>query len=529
MSNGIQAPQLSEVLGEVKDIFFGGWRYRWPAISVMWVCCVIGWLVVLSMPNIYEASSRMFIDTESSLDPLLQGLAVDTNQIDEAMVQVRSLTSRPSMERIATIAGIVPVDSTPAQLQGIVQKLQEDVTLTLDTNQVLSVMYENSDKGAALSVVSQLMDGFVEGLLRVNRTDTDSAQEFLETKLAEYGDLLIEAENNLAEFKRQNIGRMPGAGQDYFTRLQEEENRLAQLQLAYQLAQDRRSELLRQIEGESPVFGILSASGADQPTSRKALEYEAELQRLRIQYTDSHPEIVRIKGIIAEMNEKDALESSSGVGGGGEPSLDENPVYQNMKIQLSAAELELSDLKIQRETQRRLVEDLRNKVDIIPDVEANLKKLNRDYDVNKAQYDALLQRLELSRLTEAAEAQSNIDFRVIDPPIVTPFPVGPERPLFMTIVLIISIAAGLGLALVLSFIRPVFYSPRGLERHFNVPVLGGVEYVSSAEDSAQRKKSSIMTAAYFGGIIVIYILMITFNQTGANFISSLMQSGGAFT
>jgi len=329
MSNGIQTPQLSEVLGEIRDICFGGWRYRWPAITVMWVCCVIGWLVVLSMPNIYEASSRMFVDTESSLDPLLQGLAVDTNKIDEAMVQVRSLTSRPSMERIATIAGIVPVDATPTQLQGIVQKLQEGVSINLDTNQVLSVLYQNSDKGAALSVVSQLMDGFVEGLLRVNRTDTDSAQEFLEKKLGEYAELLVAAEDRLAEFKRQNMGRMPGAGEDYFTRLQEEETRLAQLELSYQLASDRRAELLRQIQGETPVFGMVtkgaSTGAADTPASRQLMEYEDELRRLRIQYTDSHPDIIRIQAIIEELSAESGYASAASTGTSDAAGLNENP------------------------------------------------------------------------------------------------------------------------------------------------------------------------------------------------------------
>jgi len=176
---------------------------------------------------------------------------------------------------------------------------------------------------------------------------------------------------------------------------------------------------------------------------------------------------------------------------------------------------------VQRANQKEVVNDLRSKIDIIPEVEASLMSLNRDYSVNKAQYDLMLQRLESSRLTEAAEEQTNIAFRVIDPPVVASNPAGPPRVLLMTVVLIFSIGSSLALALLMSYSRPVFYSIRSLENHFRIPVLGGIEHVDSEADIAARRFSAIMVTIALVSIICVYGLGVVFNQAVARFITGL--------
>ena len=41
----------------------GMWRYRWQAVVVMWVISIAGWIGVYSMPDVYEANARVFVDT----------------------------------------------------------------------------------------------------------------------------------------------------------------------------------------------------------------------------------------------------------------------------------------------------------------------------------------------------------------------------------------------------------------------------------------------------------------------------------
>ena len=156
-------------------------------------------------------------------------------------------------------------------------------------------------------------------------------------------------------------------------------------------------------------------------------------------------------------------------------SLDMNPVYQNLRMQLSQADADLAEMRGQIGAQQGLVNDLRSRVDAIPEIEAELVRLDRDYEVNKKQYDTLVQRLESARISEDAEQSSeNVKFRVIEPPAVPFEPSGPKRLALDTLVLLAALGAGVGLAVLLAQLHPTFTSRDVLEKVTGIPVLGSV-------------------------------------------------------
>jgi hypothetical protein len=95
----------------------------------------------------------------------------------------------------------------------------------------------------------------------------------------------------------------------------------------------------------------------------------------------------------------------------------------------------------------------------------------------------------------------------------------------MTIVLMLSLGAGGGLALLLSFTRPVFYSIRSLEERFDIPVLGGILYVDSETDIAARRKSAITLGGYLTALLGIYGLVIVFEDVISQFLSGFISIG----
>src|SRR4029078_13005348 len=87
-------------------------------------------------------------------------------------------------------------------------------------------------------------------------------------------------------------------------------------------------------------------------------------------------------------------------------ALDINPVYQNLKLELSRVQVELAELRQQIAEKESAVATLKSRVNTVPETEAELTRLNRDYEVNKAQHQALLQRLESARLSQSAETST---------------------------------------------------------------------------------------------------------------------------
>ena len=272
---------------------------------------------------------------------------------------------------------------------------------------------------------------------------------------------------------------MPSQGKDYFQRLQEAVQQLQQTQLTLEEAKKRRDELKKQLKGSEPTFGIeTSPSQFNSPLDQRIQSLEERRDNLLLQYTPQHPDVIALNRTISDLKKQRQKEMEAMAGNQDANSINNNPVYQQMKIQLGTAEADLAALQARYDEQEKGVMKLRRMVDTIPQVEADLAQLNRDYDVNKKNYEELLARLESARLSQQADQQAdNIKFKIIDPPRVPTTPSAPNRPLYMSVVLLGGIFAGIALAIFMSQVRMTFDTRRSLSEATGLPVLGSVSVV----------------------------------------------------
>jgi hypothetical protein len=115
----------------------------------------------------------MFIDTTSTLGKVLAGDVVKMDTLAEANIMLRSLASRPSLEAIASRTGKLFGGESASEVEYVIREFQGNLDISLDRSQVLQVAYRDADPEIALAVASQLVDAFIEGLLVVNRGDSD--------------------------------------------------------------------------------------------------------------------------------------------------------------------------------------------------------------------------------------------------------------------------------------------------------------------------------------------------------------------
>jgi polysaccharide chain length determinant protein (PEP-CTERM system associated) len=533
-SNGTQGGlDPAELIDYLRGLLWGCWRFRWPAVALAWGLCVVGWAIVFLQPDVYRASARVYLDTESTLRPLLQGLAVNTNALGTANMMTRVVMSRPNLERLIDDAGLRSPDGEGPTTEALLDHLRRSIELDWESGDVVKVTYQNTDGQKALTVVSALLNSFISGAQGKGVTDAAAAKSFLDEQRSDYARRLNEAEEKLAEFKQKNVGLMPDDGVDYFARLQEADNKLQDISSKLRVAKNRRAELQRQLEGEEPVFGLVPSTDGtplgDSQESRQIAQFEAQLAELRLKYTDTHPDIVAITKTIEDLRARQAESAASQAGRARAYSpLDLNPVYQQMKMQLSQTDVMIAQLETQRSEQAGVVAGLRRKVDTVPAIEAELKRLTRDYDFTRKQYEELLSRVESARISDAAEeSRSETTFRVIDPPTLPPVPVGPPRGLLSTGVLLMALAAGAALAFGLNLVRPVFFTGRDLERRFGVPVLGAVRIVREPAEQAAMRRNSLLLAGSVAGLIAAYaVLLISWLALQANAMSAAVGVAG---
>ena len=494
---GAQGNQVvRELLTVLEAHVRGMWRYRWRALLVTWVLFAAGWIGVSLMPPVYEASARIYVDTENAIVPLLRGIAPTSNVLNEVTVVTREMLSRPNLAEVARSTDLDLRASDEAEFEDLLAELKDSISVAGNRDNIYSIQYQDVSRQKAVAVVDSLVNTFVEQSLGANRTESSQAQSFLQDQINDYEARLTEAEDRLAKFKRDNVEFMPDQRGDYFSRLQSAEATLEATRGRLRLAQERRMELMRQIEGEEPVFGIMpseTSAGGTGATGAKIRELERQLEELRLRYTDKHPQITQILETISLLEEQQAEEMQAAAALGGGPttpaSLETNPVYQNMRIQLTNTEVEIASLRAEMGQQQSEVQRLRTLVDTVPQVEAELGRLNRDYDVVKATYDQLLAQLETANIGEDVEQSiDEVQFRIIDPPFAGLAPAGPQRQLMLSGILLVALGAGLGLTFLLNQLRPVFFTGRAVTAVSGLPLLGAVSLFLSQDEWRKKRR-----------------------------------------
>lgn len=485
---------MQEALAQFASYVLGVWRHRWVALIIAWIIALAGWAYVWRLPEYYVASARVHVDTNTVLGPVLRGLAIapDTNQ--RISLLSRTLLSRPNMEQLARMTDLDLHVTNEAQKEALIQRLQSSITLQGDRNNrsLYSISVTDSDRETARRIAQSLINIFIETSMSDKREDSFGAETFLDRSLAESEQRLIEAENRLARFKQENVEVLPGQGGDYYSRLQGARNALAQARLELREAEYRRAELERQMQDGAPLFGDSSylPDSAQTPLDERLNTLRSRLDELSFRYTDRHPEVVRLKNQVAELEQQrsDAI-AAMREHGVASPNALNSPVYQSIRSLLAQAEAQVAELQVRVAEYEGRVEELAQRVHQIPEIEAQMKQLDRDYNVIARQHQQMLERRESVRLS--GEVQSNVGdvhFRVIDPPFVPRNPGKPNKLLLNGGVLVVALGGGFAFAFLLALINPVVTDPRMLGHSTGLPVLGTVTLNRSREEKKQEAR-----------------------------------------
>jgi polysaccharide chain length determinant protein (PEP-CTERM system associated) len=476
-------------------------KYRWHAVVITWVVALIGWAVVLRLPNQYEASARVYVDTQSILKPLLSNMTTVPNLEQQVTFMRRTLISRPNVERLMRMVDLDVKAKDTKEHDKIVDELMSQIKITgTERDDIYTLTYISDNPKLGKDVVSSLLTIFVEGSFSGKKQDSEKAVQFIDDQIKTYEEKLAAAENSLKEFKLKNLGMLPGGGSgtgDFGGQLQTATDQLSQARLELAEAEQARNAIRRQIDGEPAKPGTVTVDPTlvDPELEARIAQAQKNLDNLRLQFTEQHPDVIANRRLLDQLmaqkadlakNKKRSLD----------PGASYSPMLQQLNVSLSQAEARVASMRARVAEYENRVARLRNQSTTAPEIEAQFAQLNRDYTVNRENYQKLVERRESARLSgDLSSATDMLQFRVIDPPTVPNHPSGPNRLRLFSLVFVGALVAGLAVAFLMSQLRPTFLSQSTLRDVTGLPVLGSIGMNWTPEQTVKRKRRLLALAS----------------------------------
>jgi polysaccharide chain length determinant protein (PEP-CTERM system associated) len=301
-------------------------------------------------------------------------------------------------------------------------------------------------------------------------------------------------------------------------RLEGARENIETMRLDYNDAIAQRDQLKRQLAATPQFIAVDAVSpyamiATGSPLQQRIRALQTHLDELRLQYTDNYPDVVQTKAALEALvkQQRDAGGDSNDPGGeatAGKAQIP-NEVHSQLALRVTEAETRVEQAKRKLGEAQALYDDLQKKASEAPKVEADFTNLNRDYEVLKSSYDALLQRRESARIAAAADSTTEpVQFRLIAAPEVPARASGPKRAIFNTLVLFFGLGAGMGFVILLAKVEDRVATPDDLHQLGDYPILGCVSTVLTAARKIALRHELQRFAGATAGLAIAFVILL---------------------
>ncbi|HSL82829.1 MAG TPA: Wzz/FepE/Etk N-terminal domain-containing protein [Thermoanaerobaculia bacterium] len=422
------------------------------------------------LPPTYEAEA--LIEFEPSFEPGHDHGAVPHDlTVQHQLPRIQDVVYRRSLlERVIHQNDLFP-ESPGAETAAELTELKSRIGIRVVGERTFELGYEDRDPQRVVRVTSDLS----RLLLATTRTEreqrAEASSEFIEAQIEPVKARLQEQERAIEEYKSRWITEIPEQVPTSLKLLETTHERMAGVSKSISDDEARRVAILRELS-ELERQGV-NEKAAKSPAEARLDELRMELRQLERRYTDRHPEVVRARSEIEE------LERAIAQGGMASAAAPEPSPLQVRSMQLRA-ELDAVGDRLEsarRERQALLAESgsYQSRVEAAPRHEAALAALHREYTTTQEQYHSLLERLRSSRLAEDREkTQQGGVFRIVEPPRVPAAPASPNRLRLILMGLLAGLGLGVGAAFLTEQVDPSFRDVDDVESSLRLPVLAAV-------------------------------------------------------
>jgi uncharacterized protein involved in exopolysaccharide biosynthesis len=539
-----QDPGISELIGFL--------RRRWVAMALVALAlAVVGLPIVFTLPPTYQSTATILIEEQGIPRDLVRSTI--TSYADER-IQVIG-------QRVMTRATLLPIvekfdlyrkERTYGSNEEVLERMRRDIRVVPVSADITDrqsgsrtaatiafrLTYSSPDPAKAQRVANELVSLYLSENIRSRQQRVGETQSFLAEEAARKGKEITELEARLAEFKRDNAGRLPelmalnmqlrdraeaeideidrrirsleerriyldsqrillkeaaqppgDASRDPEERLRILRNQLVSAEGIYGASHPDVQRLRREVAALEKSTGSAGAG----PDAEKLDEARLELRRLSERYAPDHPDVLKQKRVV------ESLEQAQAQGSAQPPrsaSARPNAGVISLDAQIQAANQEIRDLRARRVEVASRMAAYGKSIRETPGVEQVYRDLVRDYDNAMRKYQELrAKQMEADVAVELEKDRKGERFSLIEPPQFPEKPSEPNRRKLLAMAMIGSIGGGLGAGVLAESMNRTVTSPRSLASLLEAPVLGVVPRVQDEAARARRRRWLLLALA----------------------------------
>ena len=495
-------------------------RRKWLALVVFVAVLAATIGVTGNLPNVYESAATVLVEHQQATKNIT-GAAADSQDAWLRVSQletwlrtvIQHVLSRSQLSDLITRLDLYPDLRRTAGMDAAVEHMRHDVRFQFkgvrqptgdDATIAFSLSYRGRDPDTVARVANALAVMYVDENTKIREQQIAGTTAFLRAQLDTAQRDLEQQEQRIADFKVRHNGELPE---------QQAANLAALGQFNQQLIVNiqRRDTLARQ---RLEIPGVAGDS-----LSARLAKLHQQLADLRAHYTDAHPDVVRVKAEIADLERHVAAD-------GGRRAGAEDATGRPL-VKDPAVEAELAALRSDEQGLRSQIAAYQQRIENTPVIGQELQQLTRDYTAASDLYQTMLQRYEGAQLEERMGQRMQGDqFRVLDPAVASRTPVAPKRFLLRLFGLLLAAGAAVGMAHLAEITDTSFHGIDDLRAFTSVPMLASIPPITTAADLLRRRRRAGLTvlAAALGVAAIVGALSHLARSNGI--VISLLSGGG---
>lgn len=481
-------------------------RFRFWVVAIFLAIAFVVLGLGFMWPKNYTTSAVLYADDTNIIGPLLKGNA-EVTQIDRSAKVSEIIYTKPIMLSVGRRSGLITEGMTEVEQLRIVDFIRARIRIERErSNDYFKLSFTSNNPDVSFEVLNAMVAEFIENAARKKRDESMSAYNFIDSQVQIYKRQLETAEENLKEFNAQNTD---GTAEQVNARLASLRQELETLKINLEETQARINSITLQLGNEGQY---LQTKGQVDELRQRRNSLTVQLEQLRLSYQDSYPDIVSLKAQIAEVDQAiQKMQESGVVFGSGEKV--QNPLYEELRKQLSDADVELRTQKRRVQSLTKLQAEELARQERIAARQAKLSELTRDNDVFRRVYEEMLQKKEAARLSMTLDKEGQgVTYRVQESPSFPLRPAGIRFIHFAILGPILAFLAPIGLLIAYLLLDPHLRSARILQKQLpeEVQMIGVIPHYDSPIVQRLLRKDGLMLLAIAAIGMLVYIAAAAF-------------------